>query len=123
MWMSHRRFEQLVARALDRVPPEFRPYLERIPVVIEAEPSDELLDSMEVPEDETLLGLYEGPALDEEIPGSGEMPARIIVYRLPHLDAARTPRELEREVIRTVIHEVAHRFGIGEGRLEDLGLD
>jgi predicted Zn-dependent protease with MMP-like domain len=119
--MSPRRFEQVVSRALDLIPGEFLPYLEGIPVVIEEEPSDDLLDAMGVPLDETLLGLYEGPALDEEVPG--EIPPRIIVYRLPHLEEARTLEELEREVARTVIHEVAHRFGIEEDRLVDLGWD
>lgn len=123
MKMGRREFEELVAGALALIPEEFRPYLEGIPVVVEDEPSDELLDAMGVPLDETLFGLYEGPALDEEAPGSGDLPARIIVYRYPHLDEARNRRELEREVATTVLHEVAHRFGIEEERLEELGWD
>ncbi|HLO67272.1 MAG TPA: metallopeptidase family protein [Holophaga sp.] len=123
MRMGRREFEELVEGAMALIPEEFRPYLEGIPVVVEDEPSDELLDAMGVPLDETLFGLYEGPALDEEVPGSGDLPARIIVYRLPHLDEARNRRELEREVATTVLHEVAHRFGIEEERLEELGWD
>jgi predicted Zn-dependent protease with MMP-like domain len=119
MRMTPRRFEQLVARALTLVPEEFQPYLEGIPVVVEDEPADELLDAMGVPEDETLLGLYVGPALDEEAPG--ELPARIIIYRLPHLEETRNRHKLERQVARTVLHEVAHRFGIEEDRLRELG--
>jgi len=118
--MSRRRFELVVARALDLIPPEFLPYLADVPVVVEDEPSRALLDEMGVPEDETLLGLFSGPALDETVPGT--LPARIIVYRLPHLEDAGNILDLEREVARTVVHEVAHRFGIGEDRLDDLGL-
>ncbi|BDU78556.1 metallopeptidase family protein [Mesoterricola sediminis] len=123
MRMNRQDFEAVVARALDLIPEDFQPYLAGIPVVVEDEPSDELLDAMEVPLDETLYGLYEGPALDEEVPGFGDLPARIIVYRLPHLEAARNRGELEREVATTVLHEVAHRFGIEEARLEELGWD
>jgi len=121
--MTRRRFEHVVARALELIPEEFKPYLQGLPVVVEDEPSLELREAMGIPEDETLLGLFTGPALDEEMPGSGELPARITVYRLPHLEEADNILDLEREVARTVLHEVAHRFGIGEARLGDLGLD
>jgi predicted Zn-dependent protease with MMP-like domain len=119
--MSRRRFEEVVARALDLVPEEFLPYLAGVPVVVEDEPSRAVRAAMGLPEDETLLGLFTGPALDEERAGSLEMPARITIYRYPHLDEAENMQDLEREVARTVIHEVAHRFGIGEERLEELG--
>jgi predicted Zn-dependent protease with MMP-like domain len=121
MDMSRRRFERVVARALERVPEAFRPYLEDLPVVVEDEPSGSLLDAMGVPEDETLFGLIEGPSLGEELPG--QLPARIIIFRYPHLDEAEDLADLEREVTRTVLHEVAHRFGIGEERLRELGWD
>lgn len=121
--MTRGAFERLVSRALESIPGEFQPYLEGVPVVVEDEPPDELLDALGVPEDETLLGVFLGPSLDEEVPGSGALPARIVVYRLPHLEEARTLRGLEREVVRTVIHEVAHRFGITEARLEELDWD
>ncbi len=123
MQMTRRRFEHVVVRALALIPEAFQPYLEGLQVVVEDEPSLELLEAMGIPADETLLGLFSGPALDEEIPGSGELPARITVYRLPHLEEADNILDLEREVARTVLHEVAHRFGIGEDRLRDLGLD
>ncbi len=121
--MSPRKFDLVVERALALIPAEFRPFLEGIPVVVEEEPDPDLLDDMEVPEDETLLGLYVGPNLGEEEPGYGELPGKIIIYRLPHLEAASNVLDLEREVARTVLHEVAHRFGIEEDRLEDLGWD
>ena len=121
MRMTRRRFEQVVEQALELIPEEFRPYLANVPVVVEDEPDDELLDDLEVPLDETLFGLFTGPALDEEAPGG--LPARIIVYRLPHLDECRNLAELERQVARTVLHEAAHRFGISEERLVELGWD
>lgn len=123
MRMTPRRFEQVVVRALALVPDEFQPFLARVPVVVEDEPSDDLLDAMGVPEDETLFGLYEGPALDEEDRQCPDLPPRIIVYRLPHLEEAQSLEELEREVATTVLHEVAHHFGIEEERLHELGWD
>lgn len=123
MRMPRRAFEKLVARALETVPGEFRPYLDGLPVVVEDEPPRELLEEMGVPRDETLLGVFLGPALEEELLEPGLLPGRIVVYRLPHLEEARNLRELEREVVRTILHEVAHRFGISEERLEELGLD
>ncbi|WP_316413377.1 metallopeptidase family protein [Mesoterricola silvestris] len=120
--MTRRRFEYVVARALEAIPEAFKPYLEGLPVVVEDEPSVELLETLGVPPGETLLGLFSGPAVGEEMQGSVLLPARITVFRLPHLADAENVLELEREVARTVLHEVAHRFGIGEERLEDLGL-
>jgi len=121
MRMSLRRFKQVVAQAMELIPEEFQPYLEGVAVVVEDEPPASLLDTMGVPGDETLLGLFAGPAVDEE--GSGQLPARIIIYRYPHLNEARDLPELEREVARTVIHEAAHRFGIEEARIAELGWD
>jgi predicted Zn-dependent protease with MMP-like domain len=118
-----REFEAAVQEALDLVPVEFRGYLENVPVVVEAEPGDDLLDALQVPLDEDLYGLYTGPSLPERGADQSGLPARIIVFRGPHLRACRDLEELEVELARTIIHEVAHHFGIGEERLEELGWD
>ena len=123
MRLSAEAFERLVGEALELIPEEFQPFLAEVAVVVEAEPPDELLDALGVPEDETLFGLYSGPDLGEQGLGAPVLPPRITVYRRPHLRAARDLEQLRREVARTVLHEAAHRFGIGEERLEELGWD
>jgi predicted Zn-dependent protease with MMP-like domain len=121
MHVSDREFRRLVDEALALIPAEFQPYLEGVPVILEDWPSDGLLDDLDVPEDETLYGLYSGPALTEGPRGSGELPPRITLYRGPLMEDCEDETDLRREIATTVIHEVAHHFGISEGRLEELG--
>lgn len=121
MRMSEARFRQLVDEALALVPEEFRPYLAGVPVVIEAWAPDALLDELGVPEDETLYGLYSGRALTEGPAETGELPPRITLYRGPLLEDCEDEADLRDEIATTVIHEVAHHFGISEDRLEELG--
>jgi predicted Zn-dependent protease with MMP-like domain len=114
-------FRRLVDEALCLVPEEFRPYLADVPVLIEDWASDELLDDLGVPEDETLYGLYSGRTLTGGPPESGDLPPRITLYRGPLLEDCADEAELRREIATTVIHEIAHHFGIGEERLDELG--
>jgi predicted Zn-dependent protease with MMP-like domain len=97
-------FEDHVRRALDSLPPEIAQKLENVAVVIEDEH----------PEDADLLGLF------EEQP---YMPAKVTIYRLPLEESFPDPLELEDEIRITVLHELAHYFGIDEDRLEELGYD
>jgi predicted Zn-dependent protease with MMP-like domain len=121
MQLSDHAFRKLVDQALDQVPEEFRSYLKDLPVVIEGWPSDELLASLGVPEDGTLYGLYSGHPITAGPPGSGELPPRITIFRAPLLEDCEDEAELRDEVTTTVLHEIAHHFGIGEARLEELG--
>lgn len=121
MHVSDRRFRQLVDEALALVPAEFQPYLEGVAVGVEDWAPDALLDDLGVPWDETLYGLYTGRALTEGPPGSGDLPPRITIYRGPLLEDCHDEGELRDEIATTVIHEIAHHFGISEERLEELG--
>jgi len=121
MHLSDRAFRRLVDEALALVPAEFQPYLEGVPVVIEEWAEDALLDALGLPEDETLYGLYSGRALTEGPRESGELPPRITLYRGPLLEDCGDEGELREEIATTVIHEIAHHFGIDEARLEELG--
>jgi len=98
------RFEEHVRRALDSLPPELARGLENVAVVVEDEN----------PEEPDLLGLF-----DEQ----PYMPAKISIYRLPLEESFPDPDELEREIRITVLHELAHYFGMDEERLEELGYD
>ena len=97
-------FEGHVRRALDSLPPELARRLENVAVVVEDEN----------PDDPDLLGLF------QEDP---YMPAKVTIYRLPLEESFPDAGELVREIRITVLHELAHYFGIEEGRLEELGYD
>ena len=121
MRVSDAAFRRLVDEALALVPAEFRPYLEGVPVVIEAWAPDDLLEELGVPEDDTLYGLYSGHALTDGPRESGDLPPRITIYRGPLLEDCEDEDDLRDELATTVIHELAHHFGIDEARLEELG--
>ena len=121
--LSGRAFRRLVDEALAQVPEEFRPYLQGVPVVIEDWAPDDLLDALGVPEDDTLYGLYSGHPLTEGPAEPGELPPRITIYRGPLLEDCLDKAELRDEITTTVLHEIAHHFGIGEERLKELGWD
>jgi predicted Zn-dependent protease with MMP-like domain len=108
------RFEEIVRAALDSLPPELARALDNVAVVVEDEN----------PEDPDLFGLYHGIPLPERGSGySGALPDRISIYRFPLEDEFEDPAELEEEIRITVLHELAHYFGIDEDRLAELGYD
>ena len=107
------RFEQLVGDALDSIPDELAELMENVAVFVEDQAADR-----------HLLGLYEGIPLTERTPlnyGGMIMPDRITVYRRPILRACRSEEEVVDQVRITVVHEVAHHFGIDDERLDELG--
>jgi predicted Zn-dependent protease with MMP-like domain len=106
-------FEEHVERALDSLPPELRQAMSNIEVVVEDEN----------PEDPDLYGLYLGIPLTERGSGyAGVLPDKIAIYRLPlEEEFGDDPAVLQDEIRITVLHEVAHHFGIDEDRLAELG--
>ena len=106
-------FEALVVDELDRLPDDMVDGLDNVVFVVEDRPEDGSLD---------LLGLYEGTALTErDRYGFGEMPDRIVLYREPLLAVAETEEELRDEIHVTLVHEIAHFYGIDDDRLHELG--
>jgi predicted Zn-dependent protease with MMP-like domain len=95
-------FEEHVQRALDSLPPEVARKLENLVVVVEDED----------PEDRDLFGLWQSAEF---------MPDKITIFRKPLVEAFPDPRDLEEEIRITVLHELAHYFGIDENRLDELG--
>ncbi|CAL4859849.1 metallopeptidase family protein [Microbacterium sp. MM2322] len=111
--MDAEAFEDLVAAELDALPPEMVSGLDNVVFVVEDRPEDGSLD---------LLGLYDGLALTErDRYGMGDLPDRIMVYREPHLHACDDLDELRDEVHTTLVHEIAHFYGIDDARLHELG--
>lgn len=107
-------FEEHVRAALDSLPGPVADALDNVAVVVEDEN----------PDDPDLFGLYEGTPLPERGSGyAGRLPDRIAIYRLPLEESFPDAGELEREIRVTVLHELAHYFGIDEDRLADLGYE
>jgi len=125
--MDTDRFQDLVAEALDSLPEEFLVRLENVEVVVEEWPSeDDLADAgMEGADPAELLGLYHGiPLTDRGSWYAGVLPDRIVIYQRPLEQAVGEDPELVREEVRrTVIHEIAHFYGISDERLEEMGWD
>lgn len=113
-------FEDLVAEALDSIPPEFMTELDNVEVVVEDEPPPEAVADL-VPRGHTLFGLYHGIPKTERGIHYQSMPDKISIYRGPIVRAFRTPARIKEQVRRTVIHEIAHHFGIDDDRLHELG--
>jgi predicted Zn-dependent protease with MMP-like domain len=112
-------FEQLVVEALDSLPEDIGHALDNVEVVIEEEPPPELLAGL--PRGTTLLGHYHGVPLTNRSHYTNVLPDRIDIYRGPILRAARTREQIRDQVRKTVIHELAHHFGIDDDRLDELG--
>jgi predicted Zn-dependent protease with MMP-like domain len=123
MRLSAHEFEKLVEDGLALIPEEIRALINNVQIVVEDEPGAKLLEELHIPPDETLFGLYEGVPLTERSIAYSALPDRIIIFRRPLLEEFHNPLDIRREVARTVIHEVAHHFGIGEERLVELGWD
>ncbi len=114
-------FRRLVQEGLALIPDEFRPYLANVEVVVEDWAPEDLLDELEVPEDEDLYGVYLGTPLTERAFNHQDLPDRIVLYRCALEEDFPDPEDLRREVAITVLHEIAHHFGLDEDRLEELG--
>ena len=113
MLVSPQRFEALVSEAIDLIPDDLFALIDNVVFLIE--------DEGEFPD---LLGLYDGvPLTEREGYGIGEMPDRIFIYRNAICAICENDDDVVHEVITTVVHEVAHHFGIDDDRLHELGWD
>ena len=119
--MTRRRFEKLVEEALKEIPKRFRREMKNVAVVVEDEPSQELLDEMEVEPGDTLFGLYQGTPLPERNWAFGNnLPDRISIYQGPTEEACETEDDVRDCVAETVIHEFGHYFGMSEDEIEEI---
>jgi predicted Zn-dependent protease with MMP-like domain len=110
--MTRARFEELVGEALDLLPEELARAMDNVVVLVED--AD--------PDNPDLLGLYHGIALTERTTSyAGVLPDRITIYARPILAICSTEEEVVEEVAITVVHEIAHHFGIDDARLHELG--
>ncbi len=115
--LKRARFARLVARALDELPREFAERMRNIQVIVDDEPSDE-----QRPKDGSeLLGLYEGVPLTGRGYSEPLLPDRISIFRGPIERMSASPKRQAKIVRDTVVHEIAHHFGISDARLKELG--
>ena len=109
--LDDRRFQQIVAQAIDALPARLGELMDNVAVVVEdRHPTEEL------------LGLYEGiPLTQRETYGAFEMPDKISIYRLPLCEVSNSEEQLISEIETTVVHEIAHHFGIDDDTLQAMG--
>lgn len=115
--MNHSEFEAVVREAMDGLPEWVGNALDNVEVLVVDEPDEE-----QDPDGEGLLGLYTGlPLTERESNYAGELPDVIYIFRRPHLELGLPDDELRDEIARTLIHEIAHYFGIDDDHLDEIG--
>ena len=120
--MTRERFKQLVEEAIDIIPLNFAREVRNVAIVIEDEPSDELLDEMEMGPDDTILGLYQGTPLTERAWAHGNvLPDRITLYQTTiEQECEDDEDEIIVAIGETLIHELGHYFGMSEDEIMEI---
>ncbi|HEY6508737.1 MAG TPA: metallopeptidase family protein [Vicinamibacterales bacterium] len=117
--MTRAAFERLVTEAVMLIPLKFRRAMTNLALVVEDEPSAELLDHMEIEPPDTLYGLYEGTPLTERGWAHGNaLPDRITLFQIPIEEDSEDEDEVRAVIGETLIHEVGHYFGLSEDEIE-----
>ncbi|MEZ5290213.1 MAG: metallopeptidase family protein [Vicinamibacterales bacterium] len=116
--MTRARFRALVAEAIDSIPPRFAEHVRNVAIVIEDEPSPDLLDEMAIDPPDTLLGLYQGTPLPERRWDHGnDLPDRILLFQRPIEEDAADDGDVVGVIGETLIHELGHYFGLSEDEI------
>ena len=119
--MTRPEFERHVADALASIPRGFRKALQNIAIVVEDEPSPDLLAEMEIEAPDTLFGLYQGTPLTERTWGFGNvLPDRVLLFQGPHEREAEDEDDIVVAIAETLIHEIGHYFGMSEEEIEEI---
>lgn len=121
--LNHDQIRREVARVIDRLPRQFRKQLSNVEIVVETRPSEELLREEGLdPRHDTLYGIYQGIPLPERSHLDPPLlPDKITIFAEPLLEDFPDPEELREEIRLTVLHEIAHYFGMDDEAIEDLG--
>ena len=118
--MDAEAFEAIVAEALDSLPAEFARYMDNVEIQIELRPTREHRRAVGIKPWQTLYGLYQGVPLTQRVGGAPILPDVITIFQEPIERDFRGHDELRAQVRRTVLHEIAHFFGISDERLHEL---
>jgi predicted Zn-dependent protease with MMP-like domain len=119
--MDSAAFEQLVVEVLDSLPDDFARHLDNVEVIVARRPSREQRRALGIKPWQTVYGMYDGVPLTERTVDMFAPPDTIVIFQDPLERDFRTGAELREEVRRTVLHEIAHAFGIDDDRLHELG--
>ncbi len=121
--MDRRKFRRLVEEALDTLPPDFRERLTNVEIFVEDEPARSQIETAGLdPDENTLFGLYEGvPLIEREHNFGMALPDRITIFYRPLVESFQSPAEIREQIRVTVVHEIAHFFGMDDDEIEDLG--
>jgi predicted Zn-dependent protease with MMP-like domain len=119
--MSREEFERLVVEAVTLIPKRFRREMKNLALVVEDEPSPELLEEMEIVPPDSLYGLYQGTPLPERTWGFGNsLPDRITLFQRPIEEDCEDEDDVRAVIGETLIHEVGHYFGLSEEEIEEI---
>jgi predicted Zn-dependent protease with MMP-like domain len=119
--MTRADFERLVLEAITLIPKRFRREMKNLALVVEPEPSPDLLDEMEIEPPDSLYGLYQGTPLTERTWGYGNtLPDRITLFQRPIEEDCKDEDEIRAVIGETLIHEVGHYFGLSEEEIEEI---
>ena len=114
-------FEQLVAKAIDDIPPHYAKHIKNLAFVVEDEPSLEQRHRLHLHNNQTLYGLYEGVPLTKRAGNYNlVLPDKITIFKRPMEFTSNSLTELEEQVRHTLWHEVAHYYGLDHGRINKL---
>ena len=120
--LNDKDFDRIVKRAIRRIPEELRQHLNNVLITVRKRATQDMLEEMEVPPGEDLLGFFSGiPLVEQSVTDPPLYSDTIYIFQEPLEEMCRTVEELEEEIELTVVHEIAHYFGISEERLEELG--
>jgi predicted Zn-dependent protease with MMP-like domain len=119
--MTREQFTRLVEEALSDIPQRFREAMKNVAVVVEDEPSQDVLDELEMEPGDSLFGLYHGTPLTQRDSQYGNaLPDRISIYQGPIEDACDDDEDIRQCVAETVIHEFGHYFGLSEEEIQEI---
>ena len=119
--MTRGEFQRLVEAALDDIPPRFREAMKNIAIVLEDEPSAELLADLEIEPPDSLYGLYQGTPLTERSWGYGNaLPDRISLFQRTIEEDSEDAEDVIVCIAETLIHEIGHYFGLSEEQIEEI---
>lgn len=120
MNITEEEFEQYVRDAIDSIDPQFRRYLDEVPVIVEDVPDESTVQQLNLPDRHSLLGLFHGVPLNRRSVHGVSGPNQIVLYRQNLLAVAPSKPKLARQIRKTIIHELAHFLGMSEQQIRQL---
>ncbi|MSP78852.1 MAG: metallopeptidase family protein [Dehalococcoidia bacterium] len=120
--MTRRAFRRMVQQAMNGLPETITSVLDNVAIVVEPEPTEEQLDRMRMDRHDTLFGLFEGVPLPQRTSDYGMvLPDKITLFQHPLEDATGSSAELQQEITKTIVHEIAHHVGWSDADVERMG--